>query len=97
MWCSKVLIISPQHSCQADAAIGTILLENPAKDDPLVDTSWLVSVLRDVAHTFNRLLQDAKMKLTLAGQVILKNIGDLDEVVIRCREEDLCCPASWLE
>lgn len=61
---------------QAHAARGAIFLEDAAEDDALIDVGLLGSVVRNVAAAVDRLLEDAKMELALATDIIGNGLGD---------------------
>lgn len=74
---------------QTDASISRVLLEDTAIDDAFVDPRGLVSVHRDVADTVDWLLEQAKVELALAAEVVGDGIHHGHEGVVGSGEEDL--------
>jgi hypothetical protein len=66
---------------QANASVGTVLLEDAAEDDTLIDPGLLEAVPGDVADAIGALLQHAKVELTLAADVVRDRLGLRLEVV----------------
>jgi hypothetical protein len=74
---------------QADTAVSAVLLENAPKDDTLVDSVRLKTILGDIPHATNRLLQDPEMELPLPADVVFKDIRDGDKRIFPRGEEYL--------
>lgn len=74
---------------QTDASISRVLLEDTAIDDALVDARGLVTILGDVANTVDGLLEQSKVELALAAEIVVDGIRDGLEGVIGAGEEDL--------
>lgn len=62
---------------QSRRAGRSILEENTAKDETLIDTRWLEAALCDVTSAVDRLLQQAKVELTLATDIVGDGLSDL--------------------
>lgn len=74
---------------QSDGAGRAVLLEDTTVDDSLVDAGGLEGILGDVSTAVDSLLQDAKVVLALATDVVGQGLGDLCERVASSRVEDL--------
>src|SRR4051812_16246029 len=79
---------------QADTPVRAILLKDAAKDDTLINPRLLESILRNIAHAANRLLQHTKVELALATDVVLEHIRNSLERVVSAGEKDLRRPIS---
>lgn len=62
-------------------ARGAVLLEDAAVDDALVDARGLETALGDVAAPADGLLEQAKVVLALAADIVGHGLGDLGEGV----------------
>jgi hypothetical protein len=80
---------------QADAAISAVLLEDAPIDYALVDPSWLETVLGDVADAANGLLEDSKVELALAADIVLEDVGHRHEGIFASGKEHLGRPIVW--
>jgi hypothetical protein len=74
---------------QADAAVSAVFLEYPPKDHALVDPIRLETVLGDITHTTDGLLEYPKVELPLPADVVLKDVRYGDKRIFSCGEEDL--------
>jgi hypothetical protein len=74
---------------QTDASVGRVLLKDAAIDDSLVDARGLVPVDRDIAYAIDRLLEQSKVELALAAEVVVHGIHHGLEGVVGPGEEDL--------
>lgn len=64
---------------QSRRASRSILEENAAKDQTLIDARGLKAALCDVASAIHGLLQEAKVELALATDIVGDRLGDLGE------------------
>jgi hypothetical protein len=71
-------------------------LENAAENHPFIDPVWLETVLRNVAHAPDGLLEDPEMKLALAANVVLEDARDRHECVLPGGEKNFCRAVAHL-
>ncbi len=87
----------PTHNSlrlQTNAPIGTILLEDPHKANPLPNPRLLEPVLGDISDAAARLLQHTKVELAAATDIVRQDVSDRHEIIGAVGEEDLCRPIS---
>lgn len=76
---------------QTDASVGRVLLEDATIHNTLVDARGLVTILGDITDAVDGLLEQSKVELTLAAEIVVDGIHDGLEGVVGPGEEDLDC------